>query len=328
MTSWPRCPESDSIGLMRRKKLTNNSRTPLRYPGGKGKVTCFVNHLLDLNDAHGTYVEPFAGGAGVAVNLLLFDRVDRVVINDLDPGVNSFWWALKHEPDKLISLIRQVPFDIHTTREEFGIEERRAYWKKIHDRYFTDNDRGQLEIGFDFFMLNRMNVSGIIKGGPIGGHAQDGKYDISVRFNRDDLIHRIERIAERSDSIIVSNDEASHFCKKVFSGRFDLDPDDTFMFIDPPYYGQGRNLYNSYATNIIHELVCEQLLEHGKEYKWILTYDDAPYIRDLYDDERVNGYRYGITYSANRHGTFNELLYAPRGLAIESFDNVDLMPIG
>lgn len=308
--------------------LTNGSRTPLRYPGGKGKITRYVAHLLDINGINGTYIEPFAGGAGVAINLLLAGRVKRIVINDLDHGVSAFWHTLTHEKSSLVSAIKQVPFDTHTSLDDFTAEERFQYWRSIHDRYIQDQDRPMESIAFDFFMLNRMNVSGIVKGGPIGGYSQNGKYNIGSRFNKDELIQRIETIAAHSDSIMVRNDEGSHFCARLFGGEIpNLWRDNTFMFVDPPYYKQGRNLYNSYATDKIHDLVAQELKEHGLNWKWIVTYDDEPFIRRTYDCEQLQKYKYDITYSANKRGKFKELLYSPKGTKIESYDNVRLEPL-
>ena len=308
--------------------LTNGSRTPLRYPGGKGKITRYVAHLLDINGINGTYIEPFAGGAGVAINLLLAGRVKRIVINDLDHGVSAFWHTLTHEKSSLVSAIKQVPFDTHTSLDDFTAEERFQYWRSIHDRYIQDQDRPMESIAFDFFMLNRMNVSGIVKGGPIGGYSQNGKYNIGSRFNKDELIQRIETIAAHSDSIMVRNDEGSHFCARLFGGEIpNLWRDNTFIFVDPPYYKQGRNLYNSYATDKIHDLVAQELKEHGLNWKWIVTYDDEPFIRRTYDCEQLQKYKYDITYSANKRGKFKELLYSPKGTKIESYDNVRLEPL-
>ena len=308
--------------------LTNRSRTPLRYPGGKGKITRYIAHLLDINDVDDTYIEPFAGGAGVAINLLLSGRVNRVVINDLDHGVSAFWHTLMHEKSALITAIKQGPFDNHTSLDEFTADERLRYWQSIHNRYTQNEDRSMESIAFDFFMLNRMNVSGIVKGGPIGGYSQNGKYNIGARFNKDELIQRIEAIAARSDSIMVRNDEGSHFCERLFKGEIPgLQQNNTFMFVDPPYYKQGRNLYNSYATDKIHDLVAQELIGHGLNWNWIVTYDDEPFIRRTYNCEHLQKYKYDITYSANKRGKFKELLYSPKGTRIESYDNVQLEPL-
>ena len=46
-----------------------------------------------LNDISGctTYIEPFSGGAGAALNLLFLEKVDSIVINDFDKAIFPFW---------------------------------------------------------------------------------------------------------------------------------------------------------------------------------------------------------------------------------------------
>lgn len=306
---------------MKAERLSNKSSTPLRYPGGKGKITRFVGDVLDSNHIAGTYMEPFAGGAGVAINLLLTGKVDRIVINDLDSGVFSFWKTVTERPEWLLEKINKVPFD-YLKPKSLAPREYIDYWYEVKTRYEDDNYRVMRTKGFDFFMLNRMNVSGIVKGGPVGGRAQNGRYNISARFNKRTLSERIQAIAERADDITVTNFEGSHFCSMIGDGRFG-DPADALVFVDPPYYVQGRNLYNSYATERIHQLVAEQLLKENS-WKWILTYDEAPEINGYYPDSKVKKYEYGIRYSANKRGKYDEYMFTSPALNVRSFDNVEL----
>ena len=305
---------------MRKKELTNSSMSPLRYPGGKGKITRFVDHILDKNGIRGTYAEPFAGGAGIAVKLLLHQRVERIIINDLDDGVYSFWQTVIQSPDALIRRIRRVPFDFGTGLEALGPQKAYWYWYNTRMRYRMNQYRSVEDKAFDFFMLNRMNVSGIVKGGPIGGESQDGQYNVSSRFNKRTLIQRIESIADVRDRIIVTQHEASYFLRHLASY---CNVDDCLVFADPPYFVQGRNLYSTFATDCIHKLTAGCLLDNPK-WRWILTYDEAPEINLMYPDGAVNKYEYNITYSANKRGSYKEFLFADLRLNLESFDNVHL----
>lgn len=198
-------------------------------------------------------------------------------------------------------------------------------WKAIRKRYDFNHYSDIRRKGFDFFMLNRMNVSGIIKGGPIGGAAQDGKYNISSRFNKSTLKKRIERIAAEKERITVSNLEASHFFKLLSDGKF-CDMKNSLIFADPPYYVQGRNLYNSYATATIHSLVAKRLVAEP-DWNWILTYDKAPQICRLYSDKNVKQYEYQIAYSANKRGYYSEYMFASRKMTMQSYANVTLSQI-
>lgn len=305
---------------MRKQELTNGFTSPLRYPGGKGKITRFVDHILTENGIRGTYAEPFAGGAGVAINLLLHQRVDRIIINDLDDGVYSFWRTVTQSPESLIRRIRDVPFESVTGLASIGERKAYWYWYNTRTRYRMNRYRNVEDKAFDFFMLNRMNVSGIVKGGLIGGESQDGQYNISSRFNRKVLIQRIERIAAFREKITVTQDEASYFLRHISNY---CDANDCFVFADPPYFVQGKNLYSTFATDSIHKLTAERLLGQP-EWRWILTYDEAPEINAMYPDTDVNKFEYEIAYSANKRGNYKEFLFTDPRLRISSFDNVTL----
>lgn len=294
----------------------------MRYPGGKGKISLFVGNVLVDNEINGTCIEPFAGGAGVAINLLLANKIRNIVINDLDDGVYSFWKTVVADPEYLLRRIRKVPFDYIKDGPKLTPDAYARYWSEVKKRFDFDHYTDYRCKGFDFFMLNRMNVSGIVRGGPIGGHEQTGKYDISARFNRETLCRRIERIAGLSSRITVTNLEASYFCKVLSKERY-CSMSNALVFVDPPYYVQGRNLYNSFATDRIHKLMAERLLQENG-WKWILTYDKAPQIDKLYPATKVNKYEYQISYSANKRGKYSEYLFTSPELHISSFDNVSL----
>lgn len=306
--------------------LTNGSNSPLRYPGGKGKITKFVGNVLDLNNIGGTYIEPYAGGSGIAINLLIANKVEKIVINDLDPHVFSFWKAVTQQPSKLIDLIQKVPFDFYDHAESLSSQERFSYWLDVKNSLENSiNGNSDVNEAFYFFMMNRMNRSGVIKGGAIGGTKQDGEYNISSRFNKEKLINKIKKISSMSNKISVTNLEASEVIEK-FSVGFFGDVENSLLFVDPPYYEQGKSLYNSYATSSIHETTAQKLLDN-LDQNWILTYDTAPQINQLYPDKLINKFEYGINYSAQKRGKFNEYMFTSPNLNICSFDNVDLKSV-
>jgi DNA adenine methylase len=94
--------------------------------------------------------------------------------------------------------------------------------------------------------LNRTNRSGIIfKAGPIGGFNQDGNYKVNVRFNKEDLIERVQKIALHRKNIKVTNLDAVQIINNINS--FHTNINKTFLYLDPPYYKRGKELYlNNY----------------------------------------------------------------------------------
>lgn len=174
--------------------------SPLRYPGGKSKLYDVVKTIIVENGlSNGTYVEPFAGGSGLALKLLINGDVKRIVINDLDPAIYHFWKSILNRTDEFCELINNVQLSISEWNRQ----------KSVFNAGFNNNE---LEYSFAVFYLNRTNVSGILKGGVIGGTQQNGKYKIDARFNKKVLISRIRRIASFKDQIDVTNFDA---CKLI-----------------------------------------------------------------------------------------------------------------
>ncbi len=145
--------------------------SPLRYPGGKGNLYEKIREIMRENNLlDRTYTEPFAGGFGIGLNLMLNGDVKDFIINDFDNHIYSFWQSVFFETNELIKLIYDVKIDLET-------------WNTQKEIYDNQQNYTLLEVGFATFFLNRTNYSGIIKGGPIGGSEQKSKYKIDFRFN-------------------------------------------------------------------------------------------------------------------------------------------------
>ncbi|MBJ7622910.1 DNA adenine methylase [Weissella confusa] len=281
--------------------------TPLRYPGGKSQLYDFLVKTMLTNNISGTYIEPFAGGAGIAIELLLKNKVKSIVINDFDPSIHSVWNAVINHPQELIERLSEVPFD-YTTPGVLSPNQLIQYWDNIKNRHAESHlDPFSMENAFTTLMLNRMNVSGIISGGPIGGRTQQGKYKLDSRFNKDTLIKKIMAIAARSADIDLYKLDANELIT-VISNEPKYEPDNTFIFFDPPYYVQGKNLYLSFINNSQHAILAKNILAMDN-YFWITTYDSAPQIADIYHSASQK-YTYSLNYTANKRGKFSEYLFA------------------
>ena len=252
--------------------------SPLRYPGGKGKLEPFMELLIrQTGHVGGTYVEPFAGGAGIALELLEKEIVNDIVINDLDKGIYSFWRAILSETDRFINDIRNV---------ELTIDE----WNR--QRQVIDNcNRYSYELGFATFYLNRTNRSGIIKGGVIGGTEQAGNWRMDARFNREDLIERIIKIAKRKKHIHLYNKDVNSFIQNYLP-RYQQN---AFVYFDPPYFGKGKQLYLNFFSYDDHVRI-ERMIDNQVNCDWVITYDDVQEIADIYQNHILK--RFDLNYSA------------------------------
>jgi DNA adenine methylase len=248
--------------------------SPLRYPGGKGRLAGFVGGLLAAQPSKpNRYVEPFAGGAGVALSLLYNEYVDEVVLNDLDKGVAAFWRAVFEHTDDLTKLVQTC----RPTVDE---------WHVQHDRY-TRKVGGDLELGFATFFLNRTNRSGILNARPIGGLDQSGQWAIDARFKADRLADRIRFIASYGSRVTLCEEDGIALIKRHVG-----DPR-SFVYADPPYLNQGDDLYLNTLTWEDHVRLAKHLRSRSG---WFLTYDNDPRVaKELYSGLRCASFEIAHT---------------------------------
>ena len=271
--------------------------SPLRYPGGKGKLAKFMKYMIDqLGHGGGTYIEPFAGGAGVAIELLLQGVVSRIVINDYDKGIWSFWKAVLTETDRFIALLAVVPL----TMEE---------WNRQRNICLTRNNKYSFELGFATFYMNRTNRSGIVKGGVIGGMDQSGSWKMDARFKREDLIRRIESIAERKSHIKLYNKDINSFITRYIP----LYEENTLVYFDPPYLKKGKQLYMNYFQLEDHVRIEKAIRDYVK-CDWIITYDKASEIESIYKGYSMR--LYDLNYSVSSKCKASELMIFKEGIKV------------
>lgn len=285
--------------------------SPLRYPGGKTQMADFVSNLLNINNLNDmSYAEPFAGGCGAGLKLLFKSNVKEIIINDLDVAIYSVWYAILYDTDRFIKDILKTQITIDEWREQ----------KQIYES-LRDSKNYNYNLAFATFYLNRTNVSGIISGGPIGGVSQNGKYLIDCRFNKSDLIKKILKIESNKSKIKLYNLEANTFINDVI---LNYSPDKVFIFFDPPYYNQGKNLYKNYYKYEEHNRLKNQI-DTLNEYHWVLTYDNCIEISEMYDEYKQ--YLYTLNYSANINRKESELFIPSKKVSVEDYNKIKLKNI-
>ncbi|MFS4084559.1 DNA adenine methylase [Aerococcus urinaeequi] len=283
------------------------TKSPLRYPGGKTQLSKFVDNLFQINGLNKPiYCEPFSGGFGAGMELLFSGNVESVIINDFDLGIYSIWFAILNESDTLSELITKTPITIQEWE----------YQKEVY-RLSMEANSYSIELAFATLFLNRTNISGIITGGPIGGKSQESKYLIDCRFNKQSLIKKIKNINAYSKNIELYNLEANDLIKNVL---LEIDPDNLFIFFDPPYYKQGKNLYTNFFNHEDH-IDLKNNIQMLDNFNWITTYDYDANIREIYSD--YDSLEYKIRYSANRVRKEKEFLFHSPITKVESFDKVE-----
>ena len=273
------------------QKPPNKFYSPLRYPGGKTKLAPFIKALFKENPSimgcH--YIEPYAGGAGVALSLLLDGYASKITINDFDRSIYAFWHSVVKDSEAFCKKINDTYIDIDTWKLQKEIQNNKA-----KADLFT--------LGFSTFYLNRTNVSGVIKGGLIGGYHQSGEYKINARFNKTALIEKIRAIAEHKDKITVTKKDALAVIRTA--------PKDSFVYFDPPYVEKANGLYMNFYTTKDHEKIAKKIIENAVGFRWLLSYDSNDLIKELYKSYEDNRLSWGLNYgSSNRKGTEDIFLH-------------------
>lgn len=272
-----------------------NQASPLRYPGGKSAMAGLIAETRRINRLGDRIIaEPFAGGAGASLQLLFVEEARAIMINDADPAIHAFWWAATERTDEFVAMLK---------RKRVSMSE----WRRQRSVYKSARPP-RLDLGFAAFYLNRTNRSGIIAtGGPIGGLKQTGDWKLGARFNKQELVHRIERVGEYKSRIHVSSLDGLDLIRAAAAKN-------AMLFIDPPYYVKGSSLYLNGLTHDYHARLAHELSALA-DRPWLLTYDDCPEIRALYEGwAQVRPFR--LRYAANRRRRGHELLIAPKHLRL------------
>ena len=236
----------------------------------------------------GDYVEPYAGGASIALELVIQEFAAHVHINDLDPSVWAFWHSVLNDAEALCERISNVPVTMESWFEQKEVQKNK-------------NNSTSIDLGFSTFFLNRTNRSGILKAGVIGGKKQEGNFKIDARYNKDELIRRILLIHDHRDRISLYSLDAVDLLQNIVP---DL-PDNTLIYLDPPYYVKGGDLYEHHYKHDDHRKVADAAREIRQHC--MVSYDDVPEIRDLYNDYQYVSY--SLSYCAQNRYRGTEAIF-------------------
>jgi len=288
-------------------------KLPLRYPGGKTQLVNYCQTFIEADHLQGcTVFEPFAGGASVSLNLLSSGTASRIVLNEKDHLLYYFWHSVFFETDELCQMILDTPITVDMW------EHLSNYRSEAYCEAHTPT-----EIGFACLFLNRTSFSGLLKSNPLGGLNQRSTYGIDCRFNRQKIIDSIRNLSQYRDRVEVYNEDALDFMENHVRG-YGRKGRRVFVYIDPPYYLQGKSLYRHFYTDTDHRALARYI--KTKCYSWLISYDKHDFIEKLYKSKRIQP----IYFDYSAHSTKKkqeELLISNRELPPTVYVQVELEEI-
>lgn len=254
--------------------------SPLRYPGAKRWLADYITDAIRLNNLKPeVFVEPFAGGAGVSLQLLSNGVVNKIALGERDPLVASFWKVVFWDASWLTEQIGRI--DVTLDR-----------WKEMR----RSKPRSDRQRALKCLFLNRTSFSGILANtaGPIGGQTQQSRYKIDCRFYRDTLTARIEQAHALRDKVFfVENCTWQETISKVRHAGFANDR--VFYYLDPPFYNKADRLYRYCFTEEDHRTLHDAL--DGIDQPWLLSYDLHEHITRLYSNNGTGPRKISQLYS-------------------------------
>ena len=265
-------------------------QSPLRYPGSKSDFIQTAIRIIEDNDLAGLpLVEPYAGSAAVTLGLLNAKVIKHATLVERDPLVYSFWKCVFERTDDLVSAFSELPITMET-------------WHNFHTLRSinapSSKSKQQLQLGLACLFFNRANFSGILNAGPIGGKEQKSQYKIDCRTNKQEIISRIQKIAEFSGKVDVEFGDAIEVIDRYRNRK------KVFFYIDPPYFLKGESLYR-YAYKLKEHKLLAQALTKTK-FPWVLSYDVHHVIEFLYEDFHIK--KCNFQYSARSPKNHEELV--------------------
>ena len=245
-------------------------RSALRYPGGKSKAIKYILPMIKGVQFE-EYREPFLGGGSVFLAVKLnIKGIKKFWINDINYDLYCFWRILRDYPKELYSAVREVKEKWKNGRELFNY-------------YMEEKNYSEFERAVRFFVLNRITFSGTVDSGGYSEQAFQKRFTYSS-------IDRMLKMARLLEGVVVTDYD---YEKVIFE-----EGKNVFIFLDPPYfksrksrlYGKRGDLHESFD----HERFAENMRKC--KHKWLITYDDSPEIRELFDFANIKEYvlQYGM----------------------------------
>jgi DNA adenine methylase len=265
-------------------------RNFFRYPGGKTKLVSPITKKLQKYISPNTeYRECFFGGGGIGLKFLTDNpSIKNIWINDKDIGIASLWTCVIKHPDELIERVQRfIP-----TIEAFY---------SVKNELIAETPGSTVDLGFKKLAIHQLSYSGLgtKSGGPLGGAQQKSQYKIDCRWSPDYISTKIKNLHAELKHYNIHGGECSNL---DFGDMIRDTSSESLLYLDPPYFVKGNELYQHSFALADHVRLSEMLRE--TKHKWVLSYDDCPEIRAMYEWAHIENL--DVTYTINNKKTTDE----------------------
>lgn len=229
--------------------MNKSINSPFRYAGGKFYAR---NLILEHIPPHSYYVEPFAGGASI---FFAKSKVRNNWLNDIDKVLINTYLIIRDRSEELIEFLAG----------EQATKEKHTYYK---NEFIPKN---KLEEAARWFYLNRTSYSGIMK-------PQNCFWGYGDKYSMrpENWPRNIRRTSEKLQNVEITCFDFEQVINAV--------PDGAFLFVDPPYFNADQDKFYVHSfSRDDHYRLCGVLREHKDRIKFLITYDNSPEIRGLYE---------------------------------------------
>jgi DNA adenine methylase len=189
--------------------------------------------------------------------------------NDLNPGIYAFWSCI-------------------IDSKRMGDLCRKLHIKPTVDLFYSikaEKPTSLVDLAFQTLFLNRCSFSGLGRK-PIGGDKQTSRWAVDCRYRPEIL----ENSIQKAHKLLQGRTRVTNLPILDFLARLD----GASIYLDPPYYHQGKHLYPTQMSIQEHETLARML---KKRRRWVLSYDDCSEVRALYSAFQVvsTSVRYSVT---------------------------------
>jgi DNA adenine methylase len=196
--------------------------TFLCWVGGKtGQLSKIVPHIL--NSGRQIYLEPFLGGGAVMLELIKNGYKGQIIVNDLNSELINLWIYIRDKPNDLISEI-----------QTFHEIDKETYINFRHEYNTTEPSIRKSSL---FLILNKSAYHGIFRVNRRGQFnvPYGNKHPNPQCWDFDQLRH----VSTQIQNVIFETMDY-----KTFISNHLIEPSNTIIYLDPPYFEQFNNYTN------------------------------------------------------------------------------------